>query len=335
MKIITGATGDAQHITSNDARGFNKAIFGAEGVIINAGENKSLDPAIIDNNTVRITEGDLIAQGVHAAIEPGSFETVTIETGEAGKKRVDIIGMQYTLDETTGFESVELAVSKGTPSTSNPVQTYPEDTNADIHAGAKTCFVPLYQVHIDGLTIEYIGELIGPEGKKGREIDRKEPLQAQLNYHTTDIKYVRSRVEKTEKAQEQTEKDVAALKSSYMKASLIKNQTVKAGTKVSIPTIPGVFELPKGSILYIAIGTVVYGSDKKWFDIECEFPSSGTNSLLSGYYYDAKYNASICVDVTPTGVTINSSWTQVTINGTKATNPDFDVYIYGIIPATE
>lgn len=323
MKIITGATGDAKHITSNDARGFNKAIFGEGNTIVNYGteaEFKCIKPIIVDNNTVRLTEGDIVAQGLHAMIEPGTFEIVTIETGTAGKERQDVIGVQYTLDEVTGYESVEIKVSKGTPSTS-PKPTYPDDTNADIRAGAKSCFIPLFIVYINELTIEGFSDVA----------DIKQTIADQIKTVDEKLTGAKADISKLEKAQSTTSGQITEITTRLgknTKVELRKHGTVKAGTKITFLKAPKSKEL-----VYISVGVNVSASDKKYFNVMLEWEESGTQSYMLGYYYDANYNASICLDVTSNGLTINSAWSQVTIKGVKQTDPDYNVFIYDALPA--
>lgn len=152
MKIITGATGEA-HVTSNDDGEFNQGIWG-DGVAILTNGNK-LSATIVDNNTVRIADGDLVFQGRHALVEPNTYEDMTITTGSAGQNRKDLICVQYKL--TSGVESMSLVVKKGT-ATSGTAQD-PSYTQGVIRTGAVLAEYPLYRVNISGINITSIDAL--------------------------------------------------------------------------------------------------------------------------------------------------------------------------------
>lgn len=148
MRIITGSTGTT-HVTSNDDGEFNQELFGKDLIVFENG-NK-LAASIVDNNTIRVLDGDLIYQGRHALITPGTVEDVAIETGNVGKNRNDLIVARYEMDPSTGFESITLEVLKGKETEGNAVD--PEVTTGDIRTGALLSEVPLYRVKINGINI--------------------------------------------------------------------------------------------------------------------------------------------------------------------------------------
>ena len=151
MQIITGSTGD-KHVTSADDGEFNRAIYGDALTILPIG-NK-LGATIVDNNTVRINDGDLVFYGRHARIRKGSTESLKITSGEAGKKRTDLIVARYELNSSTGYESMTLVVKKGTATTGTPAD--PAITSGNIANGATKAEAILYRVNIDGITIKSV-----------------------------------------------------------------------------------------------------------------------------------------------------------------------------------
>ena len=151
MRIITGATGVA-HVTSNDEAVINQAIFGRDSVILNMGYK--LEANIVDNNTIKIKDGDLLLQGKHARIEKGLTENVSVPTGAIGKNRNDLIVARYSLDSSTGYEDISLIVIKGTETTGTAED--PSYNTGDILAGAMQVDFPLYRVVIEGVTITAI-----------------------------------------------------------------------------------------------------------------------------------------------------------------------------------
>jgi len=184
MKIITGATGTA-HVTSNDDGEFNQGIWG-DGLIILSNGNK-LSATIVDNNTIRIADGDLVFQGRHALIDVGTYENVTITTGASGQKRKDLICVQYRL--ANGVESMNLVVKKGTATSGTASD--PSYTTGVIRTGAILAEMPLYRVNISGINIasveriaKVIPYIVNIAGKK---IEYGTSLPSVTNYSNGDI----------------------------------------------------------------------------------------------------------------------------------------------------
>lgn len=146
MKIITGKTG-TPHVDSSDDAALYRAIIGVDYVLPN-GSKFSYE--VIDNNTIKINDGDILIQGHLGRIVPGDYENVTINNGTQGMKRNDLIVARYTKNTETGFENIELAVLEGTPGTTaiDPTLTVEDLTN-----GGTTRELPLYRVSLDGLSV--------------------------------------------------------------------------------------------------------------------------------------------------------------------------------------
>lgn len=157
MRIITGSTGTT-HVTSNDDGEFNQGIFGTDLIVFTNGEQ--LDAAVVDNNTIRVKDGDLIMQGRHALIAPNTTEDVIIETGAVGVNRNDLIVARYVMDTGTGYEDITLEVVKGTETAGEASD--PEYVTGDIRTGSTLVEVPLYRVRITGISIAGIDKLFTP-----------------------------------------------------------------------------------------------------------------------------------------------------------------------------
>lgn len=147
MKIVTGYTGQP-HITSNAVQGFNQGIFGTGNYVLNVG-NK-FNAVLTDVNTVTISDGEGVLQGVHFRIDPGTTEDVNIANGTTGYKRIDYICARYTKNALTGVESVNLVVVEGTPAASTP--TAPTINTGEVLLGGSPVDFPLYEVDLNGLT---------------------------------------------------------------------------------------------------------------------------------------------------------------------------------------
>lgn len=154
MQIVTGYRGQA-HITSNDEQGKNQGIFGVGSYVLNVGSKFS--PTAVTANKIQIADGEGILQGVHFRVDPGTYDTVTIENGTQGMKRKDLIVCRYTKDNDTGVENTAWEVIKGTPAASNP--TRPSAVSGDILTGATIADMAMYEVVLDGINLSAINPL--------------------------------------------------------------------------------------------------------------------------------------------------------------------------------
>ena len=172
IHLITGYAG-YEHIKSADDGAFNAAIFGDGQYVMNTGNQFAA--SIIDNNTVRILDGDGLMYGRHFRIEPNSYEDVTITTGTAGKNRVDLICMTYKKNETDGTEQAYIEVIKGTET--EGAATVPEYTAGNILEGATFNQMPLYKVNIEGVVLSGIEQVFDLLGSSMIKFDRKNPIK--------------------------------------------------------------------------------------------------------------------------------------------------------------
>lgn len=147
MNIVTGYTG-SPHVTSNAVQAFNQGVVGAGNHVLDVGSRFAA--VLTDANTITVSDGEGILQGVHFRIDPGTTETVNISNGTIGYMRFDYVCARYTKNPTTGQESVDLVVVEGTPSATDPQP--PTVNNGDILTGATIADFPLYLIYYDGLT---------------------------------------------------------------------------------------------------------------------------------------------------------------------------------------
>ena len=156
MNIITGYRAEP-HITAQQDRDVNIGIFGASAKILK-GVGNEMAATVVSANEVEIADGTLVAEGCTAEIQYGTTESMTIENGEQGKKRIDLIVARYTRDSGTAVESMELAVIKGTSAASNPTApAYNEGTIAD---GDSPVDFPIYRVNLNGISITSVDPLV-------------------------------------------------------------------------------------------------------------------------------------------------------------------------------
>lgn len=148
VHLITGYAGK-EHIQSKDTRSFNRAMFGNGEFVMEAGNQ--LEASILDNNTVRILDGDILMQGGHIRIDANTYEDLTITTGTAGTSRIDLIVMTYSKDLDSGIESAYLEVIQGTESEGTPSE--PTYTTGNLESDATFNQMPLYQVNVVGVVL--------------------------------------------------------------------------------------------------------------------------------------------------------------------------------------
>lgn len=157
MKIIAGYVGEP-HVTSQQERNTNIGIFGS-GVHIIGGVNSELEATVVSANLVEISDGMIVCEGCTAEIPRGTNDSLVIENGEQGMKRIDLIVARYSRNANTGAESMELVVIKGTPAASDPVE--PSYNTGLIADGDSPVDFPIYQVNIDGISITSVDALVG------------------------------------------------------------------------------------------------------------------------------------------------------------------------------
>lgn len=109
--LITGYWGEP-HVTAENDRGFNAAVFGAGRFVLPVGQQ--LRAEYIGNNTVRIYDGKLLDNGALAGIPAGKYVDLLIPEAGQGMNRSDLIIFQYRKDPSTLVESGEFLVLRGT-----------------------------------------------------------------------------------------------------------------------------------------------------------------------------------------------------------------------------
>lgn len=155
MNIITGYGGQP-HIYPHHDRETNIGIFGDGTHILDVGSQMAA--TVISANEVQIADGLLVAEGCTAEVARGTTESMTIENGEQGMLRTDLIVARYTKAADTAVEAMELVVIKGTPAASDPAT--PSYNTGLIADGDSPVDFPLYQVNLNGISITSVDPLV-------------------------------------------------------------------------------------------------------------------------------------------------------------------------------
>ena len=108
--LITGYWGEP-HVTVENDRGFNAAVFGTGKFVLPVGEMFRAE--YIGNNTVRIYDGKLIDNGAVAGIPAGEYIELMIPEAGQGMKRNDLIIFEYSRNDSTLVESGMFKVLSG------------------------------------------------------------------------------------------------------------------------------------------------------------------------------------------------------------------------------
>ncbi len=108
--LITGYWGEP-HVTAENDRGINAAIFGTGRFVLPVGEQFKAE--YIGNNTIRMYDGKLMDNGAAAGIPVGEYVDLLIANAGSGKKRNDLIVFQYSKDSSTLIESGTFVVVQG------------------------------------------------------------------------------------------------------------------------------------------------------------------------------------------------------------------------------
>ena len=162
LHLVTGYAGQA-HVTAADHGSLNAALFGSGQYVLNRGNKFAA--SVVTNNQIKVLDGDLMIQGRHVRLNEGTYVELTIENGEQGMFRNDLIVARYTKNSGTGVEDCNLVVIKGTAANANPSD--PEYTSGDIIEGnVLQADMPLYRVPLNGINIEDLVPLF-TEGRAG------------------------------------------------------------------------------------------------------------------------------------------------------------------------
>ena len=197
LEIVTGYKGEA-HITSTQDRAINKGSYGTGSYILAIGQRMAAEA--VSATEIRIKDGALSHQGCVATITPGGYQSLTISNGSQGMLRTDLIVARYTKTAGTSVEEMTLEVIEGTPASSNP--TTPSYYDGTIQTGDSPVDMPLYAVHINGITIdsiEQVAELMwtqkGLKDKMGTAslATTATNLSAAINEHEGDINTLKGR----------------------------------------------------------------------------------------------------------------------------------------------
>ena len=148
MELVTGRAG-SPHITSQQDRQKHQGIWGDGAYILATGNQ--LEPQVQSSNKILIKDGALMFQGAIFSVKVGTTDEITINNGNQGMQRKDLVVARYTYDSAQQKESAEWIVIQGEPAARNPVA--PSSTSGDIQEGDTTVDCPFMIVNLDGINV--------------------------------------------------------------------------------------------------------------------------------------------------------------------------------------
>lgn len=155
LKALTANTAPEEnaHILAEDDAAIFQSMFGEDGVLEIGQQMKA---TVISNNKVRVADGVVCIGGHIARTVYGDYTDLTIENGESGKNRNDLIIGTFSTTGAGGIDTMQLEVKKGAAGTA---ATDPALTQGNLYAGSKLREVPLWRVKIEGLSITKVEQL--------------------------------------------------------------------------------------------------------------------------------------------------------------------------------
>lgn len=134
-------------ITAQEDADLYAGLAGSGRLMLNVG--RKMECEIIDNNTVRIYDGELISKGRRIHIDAGTWDDFTIPTGSQGTVKYYTLG--YRLYSDGGQQKCQ-AVLK----TDNGSTVYTEN---DLRDGDSETYISVYRIKQEGLNLTDITAL--------------------------------------------------------------------------------------------------------------------------------------------------------------------------------
>ena len=99
MELATGRAG-SPHITAQQDRQKHQGIWGDGAYILATGNQ--LEPEVQSSNKILIKDGALMFQGALFTVKVGTTDEITINNGNQGMQRKDLVVARYKYDSSRG-----------------------------------------------------------------------------------------------------------------------------------------------------------------------------------------------------------------------------------------
>lgn len=146
MAVLLNGDG-YQGITAQEDADLYAGLAGSGRLVLNVG--RKMECEIVDNNTVRIYDGELISKGRRIHIDAGTWDDFAIPTGSQGETRYHTL--RYRLKNDGGKQVCVAEVDTST----NTAQI----AEADLRDGTSESVVSVYRIKQEGLNLTDITAL--------------------------------------------------------------------------------------------------------------------------------------------------------------------------------
>lgn len=152
QKAITIYTPDteAPHIYAEDDAQIHRALIGSSGITL---ADNRLECAVVNNNTIRLYSGLYCMQGYMLAVQGGTEQDFTVDSGSAGAYRHDLLVADFTRGGGAVADAFEFKIIKGTNATSAAAAVDPTITQDNLIIGGSHRQEVLYRITIGGTEI--------------------------------------------------------------------------------------------------------------------------------------------------------------------------------------
>lgn len=163
QKAITIYTPDSAtpHIYAEDDAQIHRALIGSSGITL---ADNQLACTIVNDNTVRLASGLYSMQGYMLAVQSGTTQDLTVDSGSAGAYRHDLVVADFVRGGGDTADAFEFKIVKGTNASSASGAEDPALTQDNLTTGGSHRQEALYRLNINGTdlaTVERIAPFIG------------------------------------------------------------------------------------------------------------------------------------------------------------------------------
>lgn len=158
MKAITIYTPDTEtpHIYAEDDAQIHRALIGSSGITL---ADNQLLCSIVNDNTIRLQSGLYSMQGYMLAVQSGTTQDFTIDSGSAGAYRHDLLVADFVRGGGNVADAFEFKIVKGTNATSAGAAVDPAITQDNLTTGGSHRQEILYRIIISGTEISSIARV--------------------------------------------------------------------------------------------------------------------------------------------------------------------------------
>ena len=149
QKAITIYTPDSAtpHIYAEDDAQIHRALIGSSGITL---ADNQLACTIVNDNKVRLASGLYSMQGYMLAVQSGTTQDLTVDSGSGGAYRHDLVVAEFIRGGGDTADTFEFKVIKGTNANSESGAADPTLTQNDLTTGGSQRQEALYRLIING-----------------------------------------------------------------------------------------------------------------------------------------------------------------------------------------